>query len=56
VNLKLRFDFENVIVTEFGVGFDSDDGQDFVVVPVDKAVQQALLEMVQETLSIMQKN
>jgi len=40
--MKLGFDLENVIVTEFGVGRDDGNGQTFVTVPVDADVQAAL--------------
>ena len=49
MRLTIDFDLENVTVTIFGVGIDDDDGQTFVVVPVNKGVQRALREMVQAT-------
>ena len=49
--MRLDFDFENVKVTEFGVGLD--DGQRFVVVPVDAGVQSVLTEMAQATWGAM---
>ena len=54
--MKLDFDIENVTVTEFGVGRDDDDGQTFILVPVDAGVQNALREIVQATWNAMQKH
>jgi hypothetical protein len=54
--MKLDFDFENLLVTEFGVGLDDGNGQRFVTVPVDANVQDALREMGQATWQAMQKN
>ncbi len=53
--MRLEFDLENVMVTEFGVGRDDGEGQTFVAVPVDAGVQAALREMVQATWDAMQK-
>ncbi|WP_419594583.1 hypothetical protein [Thiolapillus sp.] len=50
----MKFDLDNVIVTEFGVGIDDGNEQTFVVVPVDTEVQTALHEMVQATWEEMQ--
>lgn len=52
--MKLEFDIQNVIVTEFGVGRDEDDGQAFVAVSVDGNVQAALHKMVQATWQALQ--
>lgn len=52
--MTLKFDLNNVTMTEFGVGRDDGDGQAFVAIPVDAAVQSALHEMVQETWNSMQ--
>jgi len=49
----INFDINNVEVVEFGVGRD-DGGQTFVIVPVDRDVQRALLDMLQVTLDAMQ--
>lgn len=54
--MKLEFDLKNVKLTEFGIGRDGNDGQDFVVVPVDGSVQVALREMTQATWQAMQKD
>ncbi len=54
--MKLEFDIQNVMVTEFGVGLDNDNGQTFVVVPVDVDVQAALHEMVHATWHTMQED
>lgn len=54
--MKLDFDLEQVTVTEFGVGRDDGDGQTFIAVPVDAAVQTALREMVQATWDAMGKD
>ena len=53
--MKLEFGFDNVSVTEFGVGLDDGNGQTFVAVPLDADVQAALREMVQATWEAMQK-
>lgn len=52
--MKLEFDLTNVSVTEFGVGRETDNGQTFVTVPVDAAVQQALREMASATWNAME--
>lgn len=52
--MKLEFDVANVEVTEFGVGREGDNGQSFVVVPVDSGVQKALREMAEDTWNAMQ--
>jgi hypothetical protein len=54
--MKLEFDLGNVTVTEFGVGRDDGNGQTFVAVPVDAAVQGALREMVQATWDAIQQD
>lgn len=53
--MKLRFDFERLAVTEFGIGLSDDNGQGFVVVPVDTDVQTALCEMAQVTWDTMRE-
>jgi hypothetical protein len=45
----IDFDATNVKLVEFGVGLEQDDGQTFVVLPVDEKVQSALISMVQNT-------
>ncbi len=47
--MSVAFDFKNVTATEFGVGLEENEGQHFVLVPVDGSVQDALREMVQTT-------
>lgn len=54
--MKLEFDLSKVTVTEFGVGHDDGNGQTFVGVPVDLAVQASLYEMVQATWAAMEKD
>lgn len=54
--MKLDFDFENISVTEFGVGLEDDNGQRFVTVPVDVGVQAVLREMAQVTRKAMQRD
>jgi len=54
--MKMEFDLDNVMVTEFGVGRDDGNGQTFVTVPVDAGVQAALREMVHATWNAMQKD
>jgi Domain of unknown function (DUF4868) len=43
--MTVVFDFKTVAATEFGVGLEEGDGQEFVLVPVDPSVQTALGEM-----------
>ena len=54
--MTLKFDLDEVTVTEFGVGQDQDGAQTFVAVPVDADVQAALREMVQATLDAMYRD
>lgn len=54
--MNLNFDIRNVNVMEFGVGYDDDQHSEFVLVPVDKAVQTALLKMVETTWHTMRQN
>src|SRR5690606_24316258 len=48
------FDYENIEVTEFGLGLDV-QGRGFVQVPVDEKVQSSLVEMAKETQRAMSK-
>jgi len=50
--MTINFDFENVTLTEFGVGLDQEQ-RSYVQVPVDSDVQNTLLEMAQETYRLM---
>ena len=52
--MKLKFDLDDVIVTEFGVGIDDGNEQTFAAVPAGAEVQTALHEMVQATWEAMQ--
>lgn len=52
--MKLEFDLTRVSVMEFGVGREDNNGESFVVVPVDARVQVALREMVEATWDAMQ--
>lgn len=55
----LKFDIENVTVTEFGVGsatHERNDEYEFVLVPVDESVQDALHGMVDSTWQQMQQH
>lgn len=54
--MKLEFDLEDVQVTEFGVGLEHRNGQNFVFVPVDAGVQKALHEMAESTWSALQSD
>lgn len=56
--MALDFDLNNVTCIEFGVGreVESNNQQCFEVVPIDITVQTALLEMVSNTLDIMQNH
>ncbi len=44
--MTVSFEFQNVTITEFGVGRDEDGGNNFVLLPTDSDVQLALQEMV----------
>ncbi len=50
--MTINFDFDNVTLTEFGLGLDQDQ-RSYVQVPVDGDVQNSLLEMAQETYRLM---
>ncbi|MFN7835221.1 MAG: Kiwa anti-phage protein KwaB-like domain-containing protein [Burkholderiaceae bacterium] len=52
--MKLEFDFEQITLTEFGIGRDDGNGQAFVVVPVDEKVQKVLRDIALSTWKIMQ--
>lgn len=51
--MNLAFQFEEIAVTEFGVGLEDGVSTDFVAVPADANVQSALLEMAQATWNAM---
>ena len=53
--MKLDFDLQGVITTEFGVRRDDGDHQTFTFVSVDREVQVALHEMSQATWMAMQE-
>ena len=50
--MTINFDFNNITLTEFGLGLDQDQ-RSYVQVPVDGDVQSSLLEMAQETSRLM---
>jgi hypothetical protein len=50
--MTINFDFDNVTLTEFGLGLDQEQ-RSYVQVPVDGDVQDTLLEMAQETCRMM---
>ena len=52
--MNLKFDINDVVVTEFGVGRDDGHGRDFDHVTVDGNVQGALQEMAVATWEVMQ--
>ena len=52
--MNLNFDFNNVKITEFGVGRDDGDGRDFTYITVDGNVQGALQEIAGATWADMQ--
>lgn len=56
--MALDFDLNNVTCVEFGVGreIEQNNQQCFEIVPIDTTVQTALLEMVSNTLGIMQNH
>lgn len=47
--MKVSFDFQDVTLTEFGVGRDGEKSDSFVLVPMDPDVQIVLQEMVIST-------
>jgi hypothetical protein len=50
--MTINFDFENVTLTEFGLGLDQDQ-RSYIQVPVDGDVQDTLLAMAQESYILM---
>lgn len=54
MSIKLDFDLENVLITEFGVGRDDGNGQAFVFVPVDNLVRKVLCEIAIVTWNVLQ--
>lgn len=52
--MPIVFNYENVKVTEFGLGMD-DQNRAFIFVPVDEAVQSSLIDMVEETQNQMEQ-
>lgn len=52
--MPIVFNYENVKVTEFGLGMD-DQNRAFIFVPVDEAVQSSLIDMVEETQKQMEQ-
>jgi hypothetical protein len=51
--MPLAFDFQDVTVTEFGIGRDEEQGQAFTLVPVDTTVQTVLRDMARDTWNAM---
>ncbi len=47
--MRLEFDFDNVVLTEFGIGKDDNNVQTFSRVNVDGEIKEALREMAQKT-------
>ena len=54
--MRLDFDLENVIVTEFGIGHHDGNDQTFVAVPIGADVQAALRDMAKTTWDAMQRH
>ena len=54
--MSLQFDLNSVETTEFGVGRDDGNDDQFTFVPVDHTVQSALREMVHETWNAMRND
>lgn len=54
--MNLDFDLSNVTLTEFGIGRDNGDGQEFVTVPVGADVQVALRDIAQATWDALKKD
>ena len=52
--MPLEFDLGNIVVTEFGVGRDGDEGWLLASVPIDDAVQVALGDMAASTWNAME--
>jgi len=50
--MTINFDFNNVTLTEFGLGLDQEE-RSYVQLPVDGDVQDTLVEMAQETCRLM---
>lgn len=50
--MPLAFGLDTIDTVEFGVGRDNEDGTEFVVIPVDANVQQALREMASNSQKI----
>src|ERR1700722_15085778 len=54
--MKLKFDLADVVTTEFGVGREDRQGQEFIAMTVDADIQHALREMAEATWTTMQAN
>ena len=54
--MKLNFDLSHIKSTEFGIGWGNGDECEYVSVPVETAVQAALIEMVKTTWEEMQNS
>jgi Domain of unknown function (DUF4868) len=54
--MRLKFDLTDVDTTEFGVGKEDGQGQEFIAMTVDADVQTALREMAASTWDAMQAN
>lgn len=50
--MPLAFGLETIDTIEFGIGRDTEHGTEFVVLPVDANVQQALRDMVLDSRKI----
>ena len=53
--MTVDFSLEGIVSTEFGIGRDNEDGNDFTLIPVDSNVQDALKEMVADTWEAMSR-
>jgi hypothetical protein len=54
--MKLDLDFSKITTIEFGLGTDSTKGSIFQLVPVDDDVQDALQDMIAETIDAMEES
>lgn len=53
--MNLNFDFNNITITEFGVGFDRDENYLFTHMPSDQGTKEALQQMAEATSLAMQE-
>jgi len=54
--MPLAFDLVRISVIEFGVGRETDNGVEFVIIPTDEDIKTALQDMVSETVKALSKH